>query len=763
LVELRACPNSRDGADKPASIFTRDMEDVDEFVRRWDRPGFGVYYGALTRNKRRGTIENAFEMPSVWVDNDQTPKDELRATLLASFCPPSVIIDSGRGLHAYWLLNEAEDVSAAQTNDHPMVDLLRSLRRIYAGDPAVCDLARIMRLPGSHNTKYGEPRPVTVIHQSDARYSLADLVEWMSWQEPLVGEPGNPFLAAADSLGIRPAAALTDMAPGNIHETQLRVSAAMVAAGKAEDEIVAELIDATKAVAPANWNWKQEEAGIREMVRGAVKKYSVVNIADARKKKTSNGGDAAGTRAADDKEAILIRVARVAMEAWDAPLITVGGELWTYDAGCWRMFDPELEHRLRVHIQGAVEALRVAPNNSTLNGAYRYIYERPELVRADVLWDRAGVIVGRNGALNMETGRVEPHHEVHYATRRVACAIDPAAECPVWREFLRQSLPDGAAETLQEWFGAALVRGKVRELSKGLIIYGPSRTGKTQITEVTRALLGGATCGLRVRAMSERFGMQPLIGAAGWIADDAVGQREEMDAEAWKVVVTGESVSVERKNKTSLEVAFDLPVLLTMNNFPIVKDDSDAVYNRALVLPMDRQWAEEEAQPIARTVVASELSGVLNWALEGWDRLKARGRYTPPPCMIAAGKEFKGQNNPMEEFLSLCVEKAPDMFVMRDDFLRIFNHWLKREIQVRNPWSGKAVGLAIANNNLMKIPGDLIKKGRVWIGIRFTEPALAFEEKDFSQPDPSLDTLNFGMTPQLYERYHKVDLKRTRF
>jgi P4 family phage/plasmid primase-like protien len=451
------------------------------------------------------------------------------------------------------------------------------------------------------------------------------------------------------------------------------------------------------------------------------------------------------------------------MEAWAAPLITVDGELWTYDAGIWRMFDPGLEHRLRVHIQGAVEAMKVAPNNSTLNGAFRWIHERPELVRSGVQWDRAGVIVGDNGALDMATGKIEPHRKEHYATRRVACRIDPGASCPVWREFLRQSLPDGAEPTLQEWFGAALVRGKLRELSKGLIIYRPSRTGKTQITKVMRALLGGNTCGLRVRAMRERFGMQPLIGSSGWIADDAVGQREEMDAEAWKVVVTGESVSVERKNKTSMEVEFDIPVLLTMNNFPVIKDDSDAVYNRALVLPMDHQWSEEEAVPIAATVVASELSGVLDWALEGWSRLEGRGRFVPPPCMVAAGKEFKGQNNPMEEFLGLCVERAPNMFVMRDDFLRIFNNWLKREIEVRNPWSGKAVGLAIANNNLMKIPGDLIKKGRVWLDIRFTEAALAFEETEFGQSQPSLENLNHGFTPCLYERHHRVGLKKARF
>ena len=176
---------------------------------------------------------------------------------------------------------------------------------------------------------------------------------------------------------------------------------------------------------------------------------------------------------------------------------------------------------------------------------------------------------------------------------------------------------------------------------------------------------------------------------------------------------------------------------------------------------MSRQWSEEEAVPIARVVVASELSGVLTWALQGWIRLNLRGRYDPPPCMIAALQGFKGQNNPLDEFLALCVEAAPDVYVMRDDFLRIANCWLKREIQPLRPWSGKAVGLAIANNNRLKIAGDKIGAGRVWCNIAFTEAALAYAEVEFSHTKPTLADLNHGFTPELYEKHHP--LRKTRF
>lgn len=698
-------------------------------------------------------------LPAPWCDNDANTKEETAAAMLGCFCPPSFIVDSGRGVHGWWLLDEPAEP------DEAFLEVLRGLARVFNGDRAVVDLARIMRLPSTVNSKHGDARPVTILHATGRRYSLDDLREWLSWQPELLGEPTNPFVAAAERLGMRAPVDLAEMKLGNIHDTQLRWSASMAASGKPEDEIVAALLEATKLAAGEEgrrWNWRKEEQNIREMIASAQKKFgaAVVSIEEGRRKR-ANGSDLAAAAAGEEKQHAMVRVARVAMEAWARPLITVRGELWTYEGGIWHQFEAEWEHRLRVAIQGAVQALGLSPANATLNGAYRWILERPDLVRHGVTWDRAGIVVGENGSLHIDSGEVSAHSPEHYATRRVACRIDRDAACPTWQRFLADALPDGAAATLQEWFGAALVRGKVRELSKGLIVYGPSRTGKTQITEVVRALLGGNTCGLRVRAMSERFGMQPLVTASGWIADDAVGMREEMDAEAYKVIVTGESVSVERKNKTNLEVAFDLPVLLTMNNYPIVKDDSDAVYNRSLVLPMTRQWGEDEAVPVARKVVAEELSGVLNWALEGWHRLRQRGRFDPPEAMVAAGRDFKGQNNPMEEFVELCLDESPQTYVMRNDLMRIFNNWLKLEHQTRNGWSGKAIGLSLTKSSAIKAIGDKIHRGRIWCGVRFTQAALAFEEKEFGQAEPSLDNLNHAFTPELHEKYGKP--RRTKF
>src|SRR5262249_56020903 len=78
--------------------------------------------------------------------------------------------------------------------------LLRVLADATGGDPAVCEVARLMRLPGSYNTKNGGRLPVKVVVDRPLRYELSDLEDWLGMQRPLIprkgaAPPANPFLA----------------------------------------------------------------------------------------------------------------------------------------------------------------------------------------------------------------------------------------------------------------------------------------------------------------------------------------------------------------------------------------------------------------------------------------------------------------------------------------------------------------------------------------------------------------------------------------
>ena len=146
----------------------------------------------------------------------------------------------------------------------------------------MAEMSRLMRLPGSHNTKDGEWREVVCEFTDGPRYELDDLEEWLAETAPVlrrksnsktqtcifsISDRSNPFLEAAKLQGFKPSVdveqLLADMAFGNIHSSQLSISASLLNAGQDVDEVVNLLLHATRAAAGeigSRWNWRHRAA-----------------------------------------------------------------------------------------------------------------------------------------------------------------------------------------------------------------------------------------------------------------------------------------------------------------------------------------------------------------------------------------------------------------------------------------------------------------------------------------------------------------------
>lgn len=112
--------------------------------------GYGAYFGVAARRAglsrwQRGGVSEVVSLPALFVDIDREPREAL-ADLKRFPFSPSVVVLSGFGIHAYWLLKEPLKENVGRTNQ-----LLSALARRLHGDSLT--VAQCMRLPGSYNTK----------------------------------------------------------------------------------------------------------------------------------------------------------------------------------------------------------------------------------------------------------------------------------------------------------------------------------------------------------------------------------------------------------------------------------------------------------------------------------------------------------------------------------------------------------------------------------------------------------------------------------
>jgi hypothetical protein len=168
-IDLRALPVTRQAFLRPG-----DRLGIHRFLTQ--HADQDLYFGVAARqDPSNGTLENCTQLWALFVDIDfkTSTAAEARQRLDEFPLPPSIVVESGGGLHPYWWLQQPVEVP--QERDR-IYRALRSLARAVGGDPAAAEPARILRIPGTWNRKYTPARPVRLIaFHPERRYRLDEL------------------------------------------------------------------------------------------------------------------------------------------------------------------------------------------------------------------------------------------------------------------------------------------------------------------------------------------------------------------------------------------------------------------------------------------------------------------------------------------------------------------------------------------------------------------------------------------------------------
>ena len=134
-------------------------------LHRLNAQGAGVFWMVNYGDGRGRTAANVTGVRCVFVDLDGAPLAPVQSCALE----PHAIVETSPGrFHAYWCVADCE------LQDFKRVQ--RALAEKFAGDRSVCDLPRVMRLPGFEHCK-DEPFTTRVISLLPAQpYPVADLV-----------------------------------------------------------------------------------------------------------------------------------------------------------------------------------------------------------------------------------------------------------------------------------------------------------------------------------------------------------------------------------------------------------------------------------------------------------------------------------------------------------------------------------------------------------------------------------------------------------
>jgi putative DNA primase/helicase len=289
------------------------------------------------------------------------------------------------------------------------------------------------------------------------------------------------------------------------------------------------------------------------------------------------------------------------------------------------------------------------------------------------------VLAARNGVIvNRE---LLPHRPSRFNLFSLPFDYQPEAQAPAWHTFLDQVLPDDrqAQEFLAEWFGYVL-SGRTDQQKMAALI-GKKRSGKGTIARVLTAVIGKENvAGLNLGTLGNVFGLEPFVGTALAVASDVRWHSRTIgDAIQPILEVTGEDhVTVHRKNQKAWKGRLGVRFMLMSNDTPTFSDRSGALVDRMIYVSFKQSFYGREDTTLTEKLM-DELPGILNWALDGLDRLDGRGRFTQPVSGEGEREATRRLADPIGAFVEDWCVVGEGQLISLDHLYLKYRTWCEGE------------------------------------------------------------------------------------
>lgn len=262
--------------------------------------------------------------------------------------------------------------------------------------------------------------------------------------------------------------------------------------------------------------------------------------------------------------------------------------------------------------------------------------------------------------VNVKTGRMRPFSSKYFFRSKCHYCYDKNAECPRFMEYL-DTVSCGNLKiryTLEEIMGYSLT-GDVKA-QKAFYLTGAGCNGKSVFIDLISLLVGdNAYTSLNLKDLENGFQRAKIDGKKVLlIADLSRSDSGSLMTAEMKKIISGDILSADVKYRNPYEFRPKAKVIFS-SNFPLSfqNDPTHGAKRRIIVIPFKYQVSSNEIDPHLLDKLKLELPGILNLAIEGYQRLVGNGykfSYTGSSIKKKAVQKSYPLGSFVKERLAIC-------------------------------------------------------------------------------------------------------------
>ena len=295
------------------------------------------------------------------------------------------------------------------------------------------------------------------------------------------------------------------------------------------------------------------------------------------------------------------------------------------------------------------------------------------------------VINLQNGAFDLRTMTLRPHRSADFITKLARAYYDPKARCPRWERFISEIMCGDAdmARYLQKALGYTL-SGDMPEHVFFILHGGTTRNGKSTLTETAAHILGDYARTAQAQTIAKRSSdgaaASPDLARLKGARLVNISEPEkglELNAALLKQLTGGDTYTARFLHENQFEFSPEFTIFINTNHLPRVADDTVFKSNRIKLIPFERHFEPHEQDSRLKSLFRKpqNMSGILNWLVDGYRLYKTEGLSDTPERVSAALEDYRRGNgiiDPIGEFIANtlipCVGKVVKTSLLYDRY-----------------------------------------------------------------------------------------------
>jgi putative DNA primase/helicase len=301
-------------------------------------------------------------------------------------------------------------------------------------------------------------------------------------------------------------------------------------------------------------------------------------------------------------------------------------------------------------------------------------------------------ILVENGMLNLITKEICDFDPERFFFNKLPIYFNPGKEVHTIKEFFETVLHPEDVNTMQEIFGYLLYRDY--KFEKAFMFMGTGRNGKGKSVELMKRFLGTKNCANvnLQRIERDNFALSELHNKMANLSAD-ISHTALNETGDFKSLTGHDLITAPRKFRTAISFVNYAKMIFCANELPRTSDITVAFFNRWILIDFPYTFIDEmefsqlidkstfriaDKEIIEKISTDDELSGLLNWALEGLSRLMDKKQFSSSKTTEETKTTWLRKSDSLTAFCLDYIEEDWSSFIPKPDFLRHYSLYCRQ-------------------------------------------------------------------------------------